>query len=923
MKRLFISVSKNIFLFLFLLSFMLISFLPLSPAIILSPEGTKNLFGLGSTPAVAESYDFVLVIDESGSMKKNDPANLRKDAAKLFVYLAETLNKGNRVLVSGFGKTTNIYLPLTDISGNEGQISSAIDKIQSSQALTDMKGALKKIKNELDFRTDKKKTVVIFLTDGSLTIEDIPLETGDSEQPSRDRPKKPPSDDGPSAVPDNKTDTFKEDKLKKNDKNSQDDKPESVEDAPKRESDYLEIYKKELLDLCRQYSNSGIVIHPIAFTKEAELQVLEQMADITGGICYKPQEAKDLRASFLDILGNLTSRFIKIEEQQGPSAITGDFTIGNYIKELVVIGLKNNYNQAPLIKISGPDAGSVSYDKYIEKNIFKIAKIINPAKGDWNYQVNGDAVFVFDIVSSALIEPRYSLYAAGAEVPLEIDITGVLGGSEEDTPGLLVEILKDFKVTASVQNPDGKNIDVESINDSGTGTDIKSPDGIFTGTFASTSEPGYYDINYSVTHLPTGAVSNKVLSFLTIKYPVKIEVIKPSGQYYQPGSDVDIIIKVENTSAEDQAGAENGLIFTADVSSLQGIIAKDLLLLDNGQGADEKAGDGLYSARFAGTASEGIYSIDYFVAKPSISSQAACTAIKSSFSVKASAVVDIEIINNAFAGEAVPISIDLNSSGLIIDAGNFGDVLISYVLTMPDGSTARGNLYDDGNAANADSAAADNIYSALLSGLDQTGRYDIQILGSLAGKDNLQNNSNPDDGQVISINSEGVFYKYYKIKNLPKSLDFSDGALNPEIVFTIESSAKDDANLSIGQAAIVKAVQQGLQSDGANQAADAAMDKIAVKSARIKGSSILKAMSDNTVIIEIELDNNIKAGQYSVQIPLSVNGASETNISVSINIEQAITPYMIIIVVGAAVLLAAAIFVLIYFLYIRPKRRGY
>ncbi len=923
MKRIFISVSKHIILFLIITSFMLVSFLHASSGKLLSSEGTKSLLGLESTPAIAEGYDFVLVIDESGSMKKNDPYNLRKDAAKLFVYLAETLNKGNRVLISGFGQTTNIYLPLTEISSNEDEISSAIDKIQSSQALTDMKGALEKIKQELDFRTDKKKTVVIFLTDGSLTIQDIPQEADESGQPSRERPKKPSEDDGPSAVPGNKAGSYTDNELKKTDKNSQDDLSENSKDAPSRESDYLEMYKKELIDLCRQYGSSGIVIHPIAFTKEAEVQVLEQMADVTGGICYKPQEAKDLRASFIDILRNITSRFIRIEEQQGPSAITGDFETGNYIKELVVIGLKNNYTRTPSIKISAPLAGPVSYDKYIEENIFKIAKIINPAAGNWNYQINGDAVFVFDIVNAALIEPRFSLYSAGSEIPLKIDISGILDDGAESVAGMLSQILKDFKVTASVQSPDGKNLDAENINDAGIGNDINSSDAIFTGTFGSTSEPGYYYINYSITHLPTGAVSNKILSFSTIRYPVKIEVIEPAEEYYQPGSNVDIVIKVEKTSAAEQTGDEDNLIFTADVSSSQTIIAKDLLLLDNGQGADKKAGDGLFSARFAGTASEGIYSIDYFVAKPAVSYQAACTAITSAFSVKASTAVDMKINNSAFAGEPVSVSIDLNSFGLIEDAGNLSDAIISYILTMPDGSTAQGSLYDDGNAANDDKTAGDNIYSALLSGLGKTGRYDIQIEGSLTGKDIPQNSANPDNSQVISVNSEGVFYKYYKIKNLPKSLDFIDGALRSEIVFTIESASSDDTNLSIGQAEIIKAAQQKLQSDSANKNDASLQDKNPVKSAKIKGGSILKAMSDNNVIIEIELDENIKAGQYNLKIPLSVNGASETDLSVILTVKQSTPSYMVAIIIGAAILLAAAIFVLIYFLYIRPKRRGY
>ena len=80
-------------------------------------NGGNYLYGDETVYDSVSGYDFVLVIDESGSMKKNDPQDLRKDAAKLFVYLAEVMNKGNRVLVSGFGETTNIYTPMIDITG--------------------------------------------------------------------------------------------------------------------------------------------------------------------------------------------------------------------------------------------------------------------------------------------------------------------------------------------------------------------------------------------------------------------------------------------------------------------------------------------------------------------------------------------------------------------------------------------------------------------------------------------------------------------------------------------------------------------------------------------------------------------------------------------------------------------------------------
>ncbi len=166
----------------------------------LFPLKTGRLNDLAGENAISDSvlsYDYVLVIDESGSMKRNDPANRRIDAAKLFVYLAETMNPGSRVLVSGFGETVNIYQQLTDISGNEKSISAAISKIKSDQDITDMKGALTKIKQMLDSRETKKKTVVIFLTDGSLTVDDIPAPTQEEQKPPRETTTETTAQEGP------------------------------------------------------------------------------------------------------------------------------------------------------------------------------------------------------------------------------------------------------------------------------------------------------------------------------------------------------------------------------------------------------------------------------------------------------------------------------------------------------------------------------------------------------------------------------------------------------------------------------------------------------------------------------------------------------------------------------------------------------
>ena len=250
-----------------------------------------SLNALNEDNSGSEKYDYVLVIDESGSMRTNDPSNMRVDAARLFIYLNEVLSKGSRVLIAGFGEKTNIYLPLTEISGNEDAINAAIKMIQSNQKYTDMKGALADIKKVLGQRIDKQKTAVIFLTDGALTIDDIPPEAAvdqtvknGKEKPVRTKTGNVDQNENPGSITGQQDETD----------NQENSGSEKIGSTGKGENQYLEKYKKELLDLCYSYKRDNIVIYPIAFTQEAEIGLLEQMASITSGACWRAEKASNL-----------------------------------------------------------------------------------------------------------------------------------------------------------------------------------------------------------------------------------------------------------------------------------------------------------------------------------------------------------------------------------------------------------------------------------------------------------------------------------------------------------------------------------------------------------------------------------------------------------------------------------------------------
>jgi hypothetical protein len=573
----------------------------------------KNLNAQQGGPQGEVPYDFVLVIDESGSMKNNDPQNMRKDAAKLFFYLAETFSKGNRIMVSGFGKQTNVYLDMADITGSEKEISAAIDKIQSNQALTDMKLALQTIKQKLDERNQQKKTMVIFLTDGSLTLADIPPEEQSEERTERDTDKPGSPDDGQNPVEiDRKSASSGADSGKGRDL--------ETAEKPGQKDDYLENYKKELTDLCYEYKKSQIIINPIAFTGEADIGILQQMADITGGVCYRPEKDTDLKVSFIEILKNLSDRFTKFENQDSSVKLTGNFTVSADMSSLFIVSFKNNYSE-PSVKLTDPRTGSGSYHSYVDEKIFKIVKLDEMVKGDWKYEIGGDAIFIYDIADFDVEQPRYPAYLSGAVVPLKIDIRTLSQNS-----GGSLDSMKLFKVFAEVENPVGF---VTQLGEDKFVNFAQSYMADFTGA----SEPGYYSIDYNIMHIPSGAVAGKQVSFEIVNLPVKVELLEPLQESYVLGEDIKVVASLEKKPAAGENVNLADYLLTFNVSGSKGMVVKDIILLDNGTGADLTAGDGLYSAFYKNTVFDDSYKIDIFISKNTVNFPQVCTGLSAEFNI--------------------------------------------------------------------------------------------------------------------------------------------------------------------------------------------------------------------------------------------------------------------------------------------------
>ncbi len=157
--------------------FMLILLWALSAASLEAVEKGKPAdAGKKGTPAVQtppapkktnNAFDIMLLIDSSGSMRKTDPGDYRKAAAKLFISL---MSAGDRAGIVSFGDSAKVLAPLTQTTGaNHGKLVGAINKVSSKEYSTHIQDGVKKGLEELGPPGGRTQALLL-MSDGKLTL---------------------------------------------------------------------------------------------------------------------------------------------------------------------------------------------------------------------------------------------------------------------------------------------------------------------------------------------------------------------------------------------------------------------------------------------------------------------------------------------------------------------------------------------------------------------------------------------------------------------------------------------------------------------------------------------------------------------------------------------------------------------------------
>jgi len=268
--------------------------------------------------------DVRVIIDVSGSMKKNDPDNLRVPALKLLVGL---LPEGVQAGVWNFGTKVKPLVKLGVVDKKwESRANKSANKIYSGDLFTDVESALKRVTRDWSETDSETKRNIILLTDGMVDVSKKPEESTASRQRILDE-----------VIP--------------------------------------ELQKK------------GVTVYAISLSENADHGLMDKLAISTDGTSEQVSSADQLQRVFLHMFEKSTPRdTVPLEDNQFTiDKLIEEFTLlvfrNNDIKETTVIkpgGDKFTHKTAPknvawlkedgydLITITKPTAGIWKVDAAID-----------------------------------------------------------------------------------------------------------------------------------------------------------------------------------------------------------------------------------------------------------------------------------------------------------------------------------------------------------------------------------------------------------------------------------------------------------------------------------------------------------------------------------------------------------------------------
>lgn len=289
-------------------------------------QGLCLVLGLGSVSAAAQAEvkpDVRVLIDISGSMKKNDPSNLRVPALNLLVDL---LPEGSKSGVWTFGTYTNELMPHEGVDAQwRQQARSRSRDITSSALFTDIENALERASYDANRPDENFDRHIILLTDGLVDISE-----------ARDERRK------------------------------------------RREND--ESRDSIQLDLLPKLKKAGYTIHTVALSDNADKDLMLKLAQRTGGLAAVANNAEELMQLFMQALDRTApSEQVPLENNR--------FLVDSSINEFTaLIFHKPDSQRVFLISPKGERYTSLTHPDNVRwhyESRYDLITVTDPEDGEW------------------------------------------------------------------------------------------------------------------------------------------------------------------------------------------------------------------------------------------------------------------------------------------------------------------------------------------------------------------------------------------------------------------------------------------------------------------------------------------------------------------------------------------------------------
>ena len=264
-----------------------------------------------------EVVDVALIIDSSGSMSWNDPSDLRKEAAKVFV---DTMQESDQVAIVDFDDGTRVPWHLALVDNNRPAIKAAIDTIDSDGG-TNIGAGLQTGYDELNSSTKDNKKAAVLLTDGQ----------GD--------------------------------------------------------------YNNE----ATLYANKGWPVYTIGLSDDADEQLLQQIANDTGGRYFQLSDPNDLAGVYFEIATEVAEGTVIINVSKtmtpGSTWVQPVNGIASGVQSLFfLVNWPGSEVSTELIRPDGVriDPSTTDPNVYHAKGLtYELYRVDNPLPGDWTVEIFG------------------------------------------------------------------------------------------------------------------------------------------------------------------------------------------------------------------------------------------------------------------------------------------------------------------------------------------------------------------------------------------------------------------------------------------------------------------------------------------------------------------------------------------------------